>query len=576
MTRSSVSPYRARMIGTRHMAAAGHYLAAQVALQVLEAGGNAVDAGVAGGITLGVVQSEYVCFGGVAPLMIYWAETDEVISISGLGTWPALTDVDLFRRKYGGAMPPGLLRTIVPAAPDSWITALELYGTFSFGQCAAEAVRFAREGFPVTALMADIIADHADDYRRWPQNAAIYLPGGQPPKAGDILVQTDLANTISYMIDEEAAAARKGGREAGLQAARDAFYKGDIAKTIVEYHRANGGWMRENDLANFRVEVERPKSVSFEGADIFVCGPWCQGPVLGQTLAMLDGIDLKALGHNSVDYIHRLVETLKLAYGDRHELYGDPNFVDVPLDTLLSSSYAQKRRALIDPDKAFPGMPEAGLPSNWGRNPDADPRNGRRDPGELDTSYVCVVDKNNNAFSATPSDGSIGAPVIPGLGFVPSARGVQSFTHPDAPAVAGPGRRPRLTPSPAFARKKGEWIMPFGSPGNDVQPQAMLQVYLNRHVFGMSMQEAVDAPRFATFSYPRSSIPHSYDPGLLKLEARIDPAVAEELRAKGHNVQLWPEWEFAAGGVCSIHKDFNTRTLEGGSDSRRPTALAGW
>src|SRR5690606_7184060 len=276
----------------------------------------AVDAGVAGGITLGVVQSEYVCFGGVAPLMIYWAETDEVISISGLGTWPALTDVDLFRRKYGGAMPPGLLRTIVPAAPDSWITALELYGTFSFGQCAAEAVRFAREGFPVTALMADIIADHADDYRRWPQNAAIYLPGGQPPKAGDILVQTDLTNTISYMIDEEAAAARKGGREAGLQAARDAFYKGDIAKTIVEYHRANGGWMRENDLANFRVEVERPKSVSFEGADIFVCGPWCQGPVLGQTLAMLDGIDLKALGHNSVDYIHRLVETLKLAYGD--------------------------------------------------------------------------------------------------------------------------------------------------------------------------------------------------------------------------------------------------------------------
>src|SRR5690606_23154382 len=174
----------------------------------------------------------------------------------------------------------------------------------------------------------------------------------------------------------EAAAARKGGREAGLQAARDAFYKGDIAKTIVEYHRANGGWMRENDLANFRVEVERPKSVSFEGADIFVCGPWCQGPVLGQTLAMLDGIDLKALSHNSVDYIHRLVETLKLAYGDRHELYGDPNFVDVPLDTLLSSSYAQKRRALIDPDKAFPGMPEAGLPSNWGRNPDADPRNG--------------------------------------------------------------------------------------------------------------------------------------------------------------------------------------------------------
>lgn len=576
MTKPSVSPHRARLLGTRHMAAAGHYLAAQVALQVLEDGGNAIDAGVAGGITLGVVQSEYVCLGGVAPLMIYWADTDEVISISGLGTWPALTDVDVFRHQFEGKMPPGLLRTIVPAAPDSWITALERYGTFSFGQCAAEALRFAREGFPVPSLMAEIIADHADDYRRWPQNADIYLPGGEPPKTGDILVQSDLANTLSYMIAEERAAAGRSGREAGLAAARDAFYKGDIARTITQYHRANGGWMREDDLANFRVEVERPKSARFGDAEIFVCGPWCQGPVLGQTFAMLDGVDLGALGHNSPDYIHLLVEALKLAYADRHELYGDPNFVDVPLDTLLSSDYAKKRRALIDSDTAFPGMPEAGLPSNWGRNPDPDPRNGRRDPGELDTSYVCVVDGHGNAFSATPSDGSVGAPIIPGLGFVPSARGVQSFTDANAPAVAGPGRRPRLTPAPAFAKKKGEWIMPFGSPGNDVQPQAMLQVYLNVHVFGMTMQDAVDAPRFATFSYPRSSIPHSYDPGLLKLEARIDPEVADLLTAKGHNVQGWPDWEFAAGGVCSIIKKFNTKTLEGGSDSRRPTAVAGW
>ncbi|MGV8950886.1 MAG: gamma-glutamyltransferase family protein [Cypionkella sp.] len=576
MTNPSVSPHKARLVGTRHMAAAGHYLAAQVALQVLEAGGNAVDAGVAGGITLGVVQSEYVCLGGVAPLIIYWAETDEVISISGLGTWPALTDVQLFRRDFGGKMPPGLLRTIVPAAPDSWITALERYGTFSFGQCAAEALRFAREGFPVPSLMASIIADHAEDYRRWPQNAQIYLPGGKPPKPGDILVQTDLANSIAYLIDEEHAAAARGGRAAGLQAARDAFYKGDIAKTIADYHRANGGWMREDDLANFRVEVEKPRSVRFGDADIFTCGPWCQGPVLGQTFAMLDGIDLQALGHNSPAYIHRLVETLKLAYGDRHELYGDPNFVDVPLETLLSADYARTRRDLVDPDKAHPGMPEAGLPSNWGRNPDADPRNGRRDPGELDTSYVCAVDKHGNSFSATPSDGSVGAPIIPGLGFVPSARGVQSFLDPAAPAVAGPGRRPRLTPAPAFARKKGEWIMPLGSPGNDVQPQAMLQSYLNVHVFGMSLQEAVDAPRFATFSYPRSSIPHSYDPGLLRLEARIDPATAEALAALGHDVKLWPEWEFAAGGVCAIVKNFKTNTIEGGSDSRRPTAVAGW
>jgi gamma-glutamyltranspeptidase/glutathione hydrolase len=296
--------------------------------------------------------------------------------------------------------------------------------------------------------------------------------------------------------------------------------------------------------------------------------------VLGQTFAMLEGVDLAALGHNSPAYIHRLVETLKLAYGDRHALYGDPNFVDVPLETLFSPHYARRRRGLIDMDKAHPGMPDAGLPSNW-RIPEPHPA-GSRDPGQLDTSYVCAVDRHGNAFSATPSDGSVGAPIIPGLGFVPSARGVQSYTDPAAPAVLGPGRRPRLTPSPGFARRKGEWIMPLGSPGNDVQPQAMLQVFLNIHVFGMAPQDAIDAPRFATFSYPRSSMPHPFDPGLLRLESRIAGETVEALRALGHDAKPWPEWDFAAGGVCTIVKNEATGTMEGGSDPRRPTAVMGW
>ncbi|HEY4200808.1 MAG TPA: gamma-glutamyltransferase [Devosiaceae bacterium] len=569
------APHRARIVGTKHMAAAGHYLAAQTALQILEAGGNAIDAGVAGGITLGIVQSEYVGFGGVAPLMIYWAETDEVISISGLGTWPKLTDVSVFNEQYNGRFPQGLLRCIVPAAPDSWITALERYGTMSYGDCAAAALAFARDGFVMPSLMSEIIEGYEDDYRRWPQNAEIYLPGGKLPKTGDIFVQKDLASTISYMIEEEKAAAARGGRKAGLQAARNAFYKGDIAKAIDTYNRENGGWMRYEDLAEFHSEVEKPLSVNYGGADIFTCGPWCQGPLLGQTMAMLDGIDVKAMGHNSPAYIHHLVETLKLAYGDRHALYGDPNFVDVPLKTLLSTEYAQKRRELIDEHRAHPGMPEAGLPSNWGRDPIRKP-DVEKDPGQLDTSYVCAVDRHGNAFSATPSDGSTGAPIIPGLGFVPSARGVQSYTDPLAPAVAGPGRRPRLTPGPAFARKKGEWIMPFGSPGNDVQPQAMLQVFLNIHVFGMTPQDAIEAPRFATFSYPRSSSPHPFDPGLLKLEKRIPAETREALRALGHDAKDWPEWDYAAGGVCTIIRNEETGTMEGGYDPRRPAAVAGW
>ena len=572
----STAPYRARIVGTKHMAAAGHYLAAQAALQVLEAGGNAIDAGVAGGITLGIVQSEYVGFGGVAPIMIYLAERDEVVSISGLGTWPALTDVSVFNEQYGGRFPQGLLRCIVPAAHDSWITALERYGTMSYGDCAAAALRFARDGFVMPKLMADIIADYEDDYRKWPVNAAIYLPNGKVPKEGDLFVQADLANTIAYIIDEEKAAlARGGSREAGLKAARDAFYKGDIARAIDKQNRENGGWMRYDDLANFHVEVEKPLAVNFGGADIFTCGPWCQGPVLGQAMAMLDGIDLKGLGHNSAAYIHRLVETLKLAYGDRHALYGDPNFVDVPLQTLLSSDYSQQRRGLIDPDKAHPGMPDPGLPTNWGRQPKELPDT-EKDPGQLDTSFICAVDRYGNAFAATPSDGSTGAPMAPGLGFVASARGVQSFTEPDAPAVAGPGRRPRLTPAPGFARRKGEWIMPFGSPGNDVQPQAMLQVFLNIHVFGMTPMEAIEAPRFATFSYPRSSSPHPFDPGLLKLEKRIPAETVETLRAMGHDARDWPEWDFAAGAVCTIIRKEGSGTMEGASDPRRPSAVAGW
>ena len=272
------APHRARMVGTRHMAATGHYLATQAAFQILEAGGNAVDAGVAGGIALAVVQSEYVGFAGVAPIMIHHAESGRTITISGLGTWPAAADVDLFVREHGGRIPKGVLRSIVPGAPDSWITALEFYGTMSFGECAAVAHRFASEGFAVPSLMAEIIADQADEYALYPSNAAIYLPGGAPPSAGDILRQTDLGCAIAYMIDEEKAAAASG-RETGLQAVRDAFYRGDIAQRIARHQREEGGWLTEEDLAGFRVDVEDARSVGFGEAEVFYCGPWCQGQI---------------------------------------------------------------------------------------------------------------------------------------------------------------------------------------------------------------------------------------------------------------------------------------------------------
>jgi gamma-glutamyltranspeptidase / glutathione hydrolase len=567
------APHRARVIGTRHMAAAGQYLAAQAAFQILEAGGNAIDAGVAGGIALGVVQSEYVNVAGVAPIMIRMAETGEVITISGLGTWPKAADVDLFRNDYDGAIPSGILRTVVPAAPDAWITALSRYGTMTFAEVASAAIRFARDGFPVPSLMSEIITKAEDNYRRWPANAAVYLPNDRPPQPGEILIQADLAGTLQYMADQEGAA--KGGREAGLTAARDAFYTGEIAAAIVRYHQENGGWLSAEDMAEFHVGIEPPVKGFLGDIEVYGCGPWCQGPLLPQTLNILDGVDLETFGHNSPAYIHHIVEAFKLAYADRHEYYGDPRFVDVPMEALLDGSYAAARRHMINPKAASTGMPPPGLPSELNRA--SIPGEATDTPDEpLDTSYICVVDRHGNVFSATPSDGSAEGPLIPGLGIVPSARGVQSWTDPSVPACMAPGKRPRLTPNPAIAIKEGRWVMPFGSPGNDVQPQAMLQVLLNIFLFDMTPQQAVEAPRFATFSYPRSSDPHSYSPGLLQVEDRIGKKTLESLRGLGHDAKPWQSWEWLAGAVCTIVSDTQTGTMEGASDPRRPTAVAGW
>ena len=417
-----------RIIGTRHMAASANYLAAQVGFEILEAGGNAIDAGVAGGIALGVLQCEYVHFAGVAPIMIHLAETGETVSISGLGAWPKLASVAWFHEHQGGRILSNIKRTVVPAAPDAWITALERYGTMSFADVAAAAIRFGREGFGFQSISHEVMTEAAETIRRYPQNAAIYMPGGDVPKPGTRFFQTDLANSIQYMADQETAAARKGGRAAGLAAARDAFYRGDIAQKIVAYHKANEGWLREDDLSEFHVDVETPLNVRFGDVTVFGCRPWCQGPVLLQALKILDGVDLRSLGHNTPAYIHTLVEALKLAFADRHAYYGDPKFVDVPIDSLLSDAYAARRRALIDPDRACPEMPPAGTVQELGIAVRAStPAKADREyvEGDPDTSYICTVDRHGNCFSATPSDGATNGPVIPDTGLAPSSRGAR-------------------------------------------------------------------------------------------------------------------------------------------------------
>jgi gamma-glutamyltranspeptidase / glutathione hydrolase len=331
--------YRPSITGSRHMVSAGHYSAAHAAFQILEAGGNAIDAGVAAGIAVGILQTDRVNFAGVAPIVIYLAANRKIVNIDGLGTWPRAASIDYFRREHGGAMPPGILRTVMPAAPAAWLKALEQFGTMSFGDVAKAAIALARDGFVMHEFMAEYLRDHEADYRRWPASSAVFLPNGKPPKAGDVFVQKELAASLQYMADEEKAASGKG-RTAGLKAARDAFYRGDIAQKIASYHRDNGGWVTLEDLAAYEVRFEPTVTTRFQDVELHACGPWSQGPMLPQTLNLLAGYDLKAMGHNSVAYIHHLTEALKLAFADRHRYYGDPQFVSVPLDVLLSSEYA--------------------------------------------------------------------------------------------------------------------------------------------------------------------------------------------------------------------------------------------
>ncbi len=570
--------HRPTIAVTRHAIAAGHYLAATAGFDILQAGGNAVDAGVAAGIALGVLQSDLVDVAGVAPIMIYLAEKREVVTIAGLGTWPKALDPELFMREHGGKIPVGVLRTVVPAAPDAWITALRRYGTMSFGEVAGAAQRLASEGFPMYPLMADSLRRNAERHAQWPSSAAVFLPGGRPPEIGEVFRQVDLGASLQYMIDEEKAAASRSangrGREAGLEAARDAFYRGDIAKKIVAFMKEQGGLLSAEDLASYHSPVGPAERRRFGDLEVFTCGAWCQGPVLLQTLALLEGTDLKKLGHNSADYVHHLSEALKLAFADREAYYTDPATGTVPLPTLISSEYAAERRKRIDPDRAWPEMPP---PGDLGAQAPALRASAPNPHPEPDTSYVCAADRWGNLFSATPSDGSYGSPIVPGTGLIPSNRGSQNRPDPRHPAGVAPGKRPRLTPNPALAIKGGgEEFLPFGTPGGDVQTQAMLQVLLNIFVHGQDVQTAIEEPRFASYSYPSSFAPYDYYPGRLNLEGRFPEAVAADLARRGHKIERWRDFEWLAGAVCAIRVDKKKGTLEAGADPRRAAYALGW
>jgi len=556
-------PHRPTIHGTRHAVSAGHYLAASAAFSILEAGGNAIDAGCAAGIALGVLQPDLVNVAGVAPIIIRLAD-GTIESIAGLGWWPKTLPADLFMREHSGTIPDGVLRTVVPAAPDAWMTALRRHGTMRFADVVAPAIRFAGEGFAVYPLLARSIASHEHEYCRWQSNTAVFLPNGRVPHAGEKFVQSDLSRTLQYLADQDRAAGPD--RIAGLNAAHDAFYRGDIAREIVKFQKSEGGYLSLEDLATYQSPIEPVVRRRWRGHELVTCGPWCQGPALQEALALLEHVGITGLAHNSADYLHRVVECLNLALADREYFYGDPGFIDVPVDHLLDPATIARRAAGVRDDRAFGQMPAPLDRTNLAYAATA----ADLPKVEADTSYCCVVDRWGNAFSATPSDGSGNVPVVPGLGITPSGRGSQSRPDPKHPAGVAPGKRPRLTPNPALLLKEDGGIMPFGTPGGDVQTQAMLQVLLNIMHFGMDPQTAIEAPRVASYSFPSSFAPFEYFPGRLAVEERIERGTRDELAARGHEIREWPEWTWLAGCVEAIVTDPATGLIGAGADPRRP------
>jgi gamma-glutamyltranspeptidase/glutathione hydrolase len=570
-----VTQGRPAVLGKRWMVSSSHYLASQAGALVFQRGGNAIDAGVAAGIALNVLERHLTDFGGVAPTIVFRPGMAGPESIDGLGRWPAGYTLDEYRASHGDDMPVGVARSVTPAACDAWLTALARHGRLTLAEVLAPNIELA-DGFPVYPRLARAIATLEERLRRWPSSARVFLPNGRALKVGEILVQRDLAALFRALADIERANAAKG-RSAAIMAARDAIYTGDIAARIVESQTRNGGRVTAQDLADYHVSIEAPVHTTYRGIDVYACGPWSQGPLVPMTLNLLEGYDLASLGPGSLAYLHRYTEAFKLAAADREGFFGDPDLVDVPIRGMLDKAYAEERRRLISDERAWPEIPVPGDPWRYeGRTGPAGYRpKVASGVGAPDTSYCCAMDAEGNAFSATPSDPGLGSPLVDGLGIIVSTRGAQLWTTPGHPSAIAPRKRPRLTPNPALLMKDGRALMPFGCPGEDAQCQAMVQTVCNVVDFGMNLQAAIEAPRVISKSFPWTFFPHAYEPGVLQVEGRIARDVRDGLARLGHVIRDMPDFTPASAGMCAI-RELGTGTLEGGADPRRESYAIGW
>ena len=546
---------RPMVMGTRGVVAAGHYQATRIGLEILQRGGNAMDAAAAVGFALTVLKPHQNGIGGEVPILVYVAAEGKVRSVSGHGVAPRAATLEHYRNLGLEIVPgDGFLAALVPPAPATWLLLLERFGTMRLADVLTPAIDLAATGFPMYDSLHGSISANAERFQReWPSSAQKFLPGGDPPPIGTIWRQPDWADTFQKLVKAEAA---ESDRVRGLRAAHECFYRGDIAAAIVEYCRstpirdasgeAHTGLLTQEDFAAFQASVEEPETTSYRGVEVFKCSSWTQGPVLLQALNLLEGFDLRSLGHNSAAYIHTVVECMKLAFADREFYYGDPAFVDVPFDRLLSKEYAAARRALIDADQASlelrPGDHPA-LRAESVREVNAALAAAAGNGGEGDTTKLEVIDAAGNMVSATPSGGWLmSSPVVPGLGFPLGTRGQMFSLVAGHPNCLAPGKRPRTSLTPSLALREGQPYLSFGSPGGDSQDQWALQFLLNVIDFGMCLQEAVEAPTFASQHWPSSFYPRQAAPGVLNVEGRVPEEVRAELTARGHIVRATGDW----------------------------------
>ncbi|HEY3579460.1 MAG TPA: gamma-glutamyltransferase family protein, partial [Pyrinomonadaceae bacterium] len=533
-TTTHADTFRPVVRGKRGAVAGGQPLSVEAGLRMLEHGGNAVDAGVATILAASVIEFSHFSFGGEVPILIK-PKGQKVVVIEGLGQAPMKATREFFvnRSDSAGAKKAGLipstgpLAATVPGVLDACITALDHFGTKTLAEVMEPAIQLA-DGFPLDELRVQYIRTRSSIFSQWPDAKRVFLPNGEVPKPGDMFVQADLARTLREIVRAERFGAKgtHNNRHAGLMAARDYFYRGPIASRIGAYMQANGGLLAAEDFARFSAKVGEPVTTTYRGYEIYKPGFWTQGPTMVETLNMLEGFDLKKMGHNSPAYIHTLAEALKLAFADRDRYYGDPNFVKIPMAELLSKDYAALRRPLIDQQHASlaqqPGDPlnkKAVLASavqTIGRAstvPDIERAN--------DTTCVNVIDKDGNMFSATPSGAWLPAVVAGDTGVLMGQRLQSALTDSNSPNVVAPGKRPRITLSPTLVLKNGEPFMVLSTPGGDNQDQALLQVLLNIIEWDMNPQEAVEAPRFDTQHYVSSFDDHEFLPGSLNVESRV-------------------------------------------------------